>query len=437
MKEQLVFHSYSANDDFALPLDQGFIFIFGGNGCGKTTLSRCFSDETSRVFNSDFINKNIFITDAEKGAKIDQTNRKNFSALFIGEEAVKLAGEIKQLHLLEDQVKTKTQEIDSSFKNLLAINQIDPKQPLPEVPSGYFLFNQKNEVLDSIEAANSHYQLCGKFEPALENDTELERSAKQLKEKSMLDSVVKAINEDPYLKATLFDQTLYISENRIKGFNRFRLQIQEQEAPFSKYEDKEAFKKWLNDGVHFEEENTECVFCGSDKGNEARIKWSTLLNSRLVKAKTDLIEEIEKHLVSLKTINKKLGETKSLTPNLAGTCEALFNALSEIKQSIVSNKVVELPAIPIKIDEALTETATVSQSVRNYLLNKHYLPKYYYFLYDSYLKKGIETKNKQLDEALVNYSNGAKTTINECLQALGSDKKIKFLFAPEGMINQL
>ena len=53
-------HPYT-NADMNIEIDKLMTFVYGGNGTGKTTLSRQFDASEHKVFNTDFVNKNVFI----------------------------------------------------------------------------------------------------------------------------------------------------------------------------------------------------------------------------------------------------------------------------------------------------------------------------------------------------------------------------------------
>jgi predicted ATP-binding protein involved in virulence len=76
------FKNLETKVDINIPLDKSITYIYGGNGMGKTTLSREFALNIpkSKVFNIDFINKNVYIIDSD-GAKSNSTNKENFSKL--------------------------------------------------------------------------------------------------------------------------------------------------------------------------------------------------------------------------------------------------------------------------------------------------------------------------------------------------------------------
>ena len=83
---EFVFRNLDSKKDIAIPVEKNIVYIYGGNGTGKTTFSKQFYEkvENTKVFNDDFINRNVYIVDTD-GAKTDSTNQDNFSKLFVSE----------------------------------------------------------------------------------------------------------------------------------------------------------------------------------------------------------------------------------------------------------------------------------------------------------------------------------------------------------------
>lgn len=422
MAEKMKFHSYSAGQDFELTLDKGFIFVFGGNGCGKTTLSRCFQKD-SLVFNSDFINKNIYITDANDGTKISQDNRKNFSRLFIGETTVKFAEEIAKISKFQKEVDNKVEELENNMGIMFANNYTSSEKDLSSVLSDCYSFDTK-EPIESISQAKSKYSVTKPLETTIHNDNELKQAANQLKERTLFESLNKEIESDVFLKAVLIDHHPYLDSGAIERFNGDLVEIAKEESIFAGIKSKENYKTWLRNGISLQADNKECLFCNSNKGQEAKTKWSSILDSKFLKEKENLRLTISNNLNSLKKITEKQSDTKKLFQKIVTTCEQLFNALSNALQSVNSNHEIMFEIVKTQTDQALQEVADVSLSVRNYLINNNYLPSYYLVLLSAYLKQQIVTKEKELDKELVDYSAKAKATINECLKLLGSDKEV-------------
>jgi energy-coupling factor transporter ATP-binding protein EcfA2 len=429
LTEELKFHSYSADKDFSFPLYDGFIFVFGGNGCGKTTLSRCFPFNSSKVFNSDFINKNIYIIDDDNGPKISPNNRQNFSRLFIGEDAVKTATEITKLAQLKKDADDRFEKVVQNVQLLLAKKGLDTK--IPDVPPSFYSF-ETGSGFQSIDAAQAKYFIISHFETTITGEEEFDQISKQMKEEMLLKSIFQKINTDSYLKSILFDGKAYFDEQRASEFNECVLNIEEDEKPFAECKSIEAYKQWLEQGVGLEEDKSLCLFCGSDKGQDAKNKWSYLLKSKHLAVKKLLLKELGSNLLSLEKITKETDEIKSLVPFIFQTCTLIYSALKDVQQQVNANQPIQWSSIEIKTDKAIQETAKAALSASNYLINKNYLPFFYLSLLSSFLKDSIAKKNSELDKALLEYSGKAKDLINECLKLLGTDKKISLKTAKLG-----
>lgn len=83
------FENPDTGKKLSIELEVEITLIYGGNGTGKTTLSRAFGSDYA-VFNSDFVNKNVYIVNSD-GATTNSDNKENFSQLFLGTDAVELA----------------------------------------------------------------------------------------------------------------------------------------------------------------------------------------------------------------------------------------------------------------------------------------------------------------------------------------------------------
>ena len=151
-----------SNDDAKILDDKKFIYIFGKNGSGKTTLSReiinKFKDDHSLfVFNKDYVQKNIYVSDSDKNSfKVNQApnNRRNSFELFLGDDLIKLQKKLKNKNLEIDAEILEFNSFSDTQKNFKTeLQKIKLKNDLADLSFNVLNDEQKKEI-EKIEPQN-------------------------------------------------------------------------------------------------------------------------------------------------------------------------------------------------------------------------------------------------------------------------------------------
>ena len=421
MESQIKFINPDTGEEIVLEMKTPMTFVYGGNGTGKTTLSRQLDTKLNAVFNLDFVNKNVFVVD-ENGAKCDPNNKTNFSELFLGEDAVKLAQKVVEMKAKDKDLETDTQNKIKEINNLLDKNNLskidDVKNLISQIEYNYSFDENKNS--DELKSA---FIIKKPLETQIANDSEYEKNLVLSKQSNIKVRVREKISEDPILKL-IFVETFDFFEDLIASYNLFYLNLDMIEKAFSKHGNTKKVKEWISNGVTLHENKNECIFCGNKDIEKQISDWKEKLLNKHLTQKDALKKTISDTIQSLNKILSEQNLYNEVTPKIVDTCKKIHLLLSDYLINLDKNEFIKFKTIPIEIDPIFIEAETVSKDLRNYLLNKHLIEIVFRFLYFNSFHDLLQ-KTVELSKATnIDYAKKTTSIINEMSARLGFTKEV-------------
>lgn len=123
------FYNKGSNKTIKFNTDSKYTFIYGPNGSGKTTFSRTYMNKKInntlyKVFNEDFINNNVYVTDKD-GSKQNSDCKKGLNKLFIGNNVLKYSNFLTKVRQTKNEFLSTNPNILKSNLNEKFILNID------------------------------------------------------------------------------------------------------------------------------------------------------------------------------------------------------------------------------------------------------------------------------------------------------------------------
>ncbi|HHT55924.1 MAG TPA: AAA family ATPase, partial [Acholeplasma sp.] len=417
------FINYDTKKEFELKLDKELIFVFGGNGTGKTTLSREFKSDDSFVFNTDFINRNVYVT-APKGIKIDSEIKENFSSLFLGEEAVSLAKTVEKIENEVKKLKGEFERKENGLKNEISNLKLSNYSDFGEINNSVefeFVFSHEK----SKEENKSSFKYKKGLGTFIRNKEEFEKHLIIYNEQTIINGFNEKVLNDKTLTSVIKYKKVEFNYDRIEEYNRKVSQINEIEKSFKTKDGIKDIQSWVKLGVELHNYGDDCYFCGNKNIDESIKMWKAKLENELIKNKRLLLEDIEKFLNSIKDIaNDNIYE--KVLPKTISTLKNFSKEFKQYKVSLEQNKPISIVKTDIIIDESSFEQSELNKNLVNYYLNNNNLEElifeYVYINdYEKYLNKSKEKSIKKNAE----YAEKTASIINKISDELGFAKNIK------------
>ncbi|MDE8037432.1 hypothetical protein PT088_08060, partial [Erysipelothrix rhusiopathiae] len=302
-----------SNKEITFTTDKRFIIIYGKNGSGKTTLSRSDNFDENLVFNSDFVNKNIFIT-GEDGIKMSPYNRKNFSEIWIGEDIVSIVNERELLEKALKENETELDKITEVIVNELNLNDI------PKIMDGINLDEDDFKfVTEDISENSNSFKTQHRLLTKIQDEEELKKEVLILKNNLILDQFTSTISNNPLLDELInknMDQNVILNLNKkidIMKSNSKEILFIDDILKSQNIDEK--IEKHIKDWYDYHKDKDYCIFCGNKDIKKSLQKWKQVFENELKEIKIDLIKELTNIGNSLNPIvqNKQFQEISSET----------------------------------------------------------------------------------------------------------------------------
>lgn len=438
----LKFKNLDSKSEIIVPLKSDVTYIYGGNGSGKTT----FSKEVSRnlgdeciVFNTDFINKNIYIIDSE-GAKTDTNTKENFTSLFIGEESVYYNNEIKSLTERLNKNKINIQSAEEQLTNELSKKKLPKNSKLEDCKISHNMFTYNFDFSKSIVKNKELLKFNAFFPTSINTEEELNLKINQYLENNTFTEINRLLNNDENLKKLFNDnsnQSLKIINNMIIEYNTNIKKIKEIEIAFSIYSDPNLLKQWIIQGLILHEHSNNCLFCDAKNIDFSIEKWKRITNDTFVKSKNDLMSNLENILKSL----NKLLENKELyinfIPEIINTSEEINIHVTKNLQNIKNNIEITPLIVNLKKDKIKVEEENMYNDILNYLLNHNIKDYFFPFIEKDKITEQIKLFNDKLIEENKNVSNSLINIVKKIAKKLGLEKELDIVTDTKGKIPKI
>lgn len=420
--DEIVFTNLETKKNISVNLSKSFTVVYGGNGTGKTTLSRTFQSESCAVFNSDFINKNVYIIDSD-GAKTDSGTKENISSIFLGEDAVELAKYVVKLKEQEREYQKHKEETISVINQKLSQNGLNPFanfDSLINVIDYSFNFDEKKSILEKNESFAVNKQL----DTDILTEIEFNNSIKKLKSNSITKSLRDKVDNDSLIKEIL-ENEIFTLDNLLIEYNEIHDEINEIEMVFSIHGESAKIKKWISEGVELHNNKTDCIFCSSHDIESNVITWKNHLENKIVELKNALIVLIDKYISSLDKILRESEMFMMIAPNIMRSLGAVDAYLKEAKICILSNQEVISEKIDILKDDIYKTEVKLIEDLTNYIINKHLDTILYILVFLKDFKEHIKMKEDESKEKNKEYAMDIAVLINSYSKILGFNKDIR------------
>lgn len=421
--EIINFTNPDSKKNFELSLDSNMIFIYGGNGSGKTTLSRSFQTDSYMVFNTDFVNKNVYIVKST-GADVDGETKENFSSLFLGEEAVDLAKEVEKLNAMKKELDRQNKALFAKYKEKVQTIGLIPFKSITDVLEKIeyeFAFDSKSDYFANQE----NFKLSKLLPTTISSEKEFDESMRIYKEDHTIQSLNKDIEKNPNLTSLIFDKVNVIDTNQIEKYNNIVNDIKILEQSFIKGKNPSETKAWIKKGVAIHDELVDCIFCGNKDIKSKIEEWKNKLDNKLLKEKDSLVEHLKNVKNDLDIILRNRTLYKDIVPKIISTLSSLNGIVDVYLSCVVENKIITISEYTIDIDSIQKAAQNRNLELLNYLTNKELNELSYSYVFqveiESFLKKQIEDSEK----LNLIYANETANSINEISKILGFTKDIK------------
>lgn len=427
MMDNFTFKNMDTNVDISVPIKEKIIYIYGGNGTGKTTFSKQFSEkvENSKVFNVDFVSKNVYIVDSD-GAKTDPTTKDNFSKLFISQQAVQFATEMIKC---KDLSKTVEQLKVESIKNINLIlssykldSNFDMEVLFKTLKTSRIDFNYK----ENVEFNKNQIEFDSQFETSIESDINLNVKITQYRSNDIMVKIHESMSNNQILKEIFIDNTFIKSTNEIiNQFNTTIESIRKIETDFSKSEDPARFKKWIEDGVPLHSNRTDCLFCGTKNIEISLLEWKNLIDTQKNNVKNLLLKKTKEAKEGLQVIISNKNVYEAIIPLIIATTDRLFAVIENIESNANRNLQVEKIDIIIEKDLDEIKIETAYNEILAYILNKDLINLFFPYFYSEHLKNEQNRLEKLANIESDKFANSTLELIMQISKRLGLDKELK------------
>jgi len=420
---EINFNNPDTNKPISLNIEKELTFIYGGNGTGKTTLSRQLNQKEHAVFNTDFVNKNVFVI-GDTGAKCDAKNKEKFSELFLGEDAVKLAREVvdmKEKNKIYIKLKETSQKDMNSILRENSLNIIGDFSELFKKIKYEFTFDYKIEPTKLLET----FKLNSTLKTSIKDDDEYEKNYKMFKDFSIRVKVRSTIEEDVVLKSIFVDEKFDFLEFQLNNYLSYMNELESLEKSFSSHGKTSEVKNWVKSGLDLHKGKSNCILCENTNINDQLNQWKERLENKHIENKRLLLNQIKDVVKSLDKIvvNKDLYEI--VTEKIVNTAVRIKDKFVEYSSLISKNKFLQIKHIDIEKDDIWREQQTIINELSNYQINKHLKSLIFYSdfsdLFEIKMNEIIALSKKENQD----YADKTAKVINDISTKLGFDKDIK------------
>ncbi|WP_339031070.1 hypothetical protein [Spiroplasma endosymbiont of Cantharis nigra] len=403
-------------------------YIYGGNGVGKTTLSRVAKTELkeSFVFNVDFINKNLFIVDKD-GIKDDSSTKDGLTRILIDEKEIELKKKLIKLEENLKENKEKMGQVKNKLTQVFNENNCLQNSDLLylDISSNYnFNYNYEKKYDDNMLGL----EITQYLKTDIKNDEQLKAAIISINEKENIQKTLIFIKENEILNDIV---NVDISINKIieektslylENLNRMR----DAENCFSKSEYIEEYKKWISDGLNLHENIDDCLFCENENISKKKEIWKENLSSDILEVKKYLIV-ISKEIISNCNEFIKSEIYTQYLPLIKESLEKIRNYFLDFKNKILKNEIVQYSYMEIKKDSFLESDQSQLNEVKNYILNKNLKEYYGPIIIQEKLDSLKKNWERELDQEYEIYNEDLQTKLNSILITFGYDREMQIV----------
>ena len=424
------FKNLETKVDINIPLDKSITYIYGGNGMGKTTLSREFALNIpkSKVFNIDFINKNVYIIDSD-GAKSNSTNKENFSKLFVSEEAVKLAENMIKIKDLNKQIEIIKTQKQNEISNKIGSYKINSNIDLNTVIKKLDVSESKFDYLKINDENKSSFKSKSKLITTITNEQELISKVKQYSSNEQINRISELLNSNSLLKSIFIEKT-YITEinSLLEEYNSAIEHISIQEEKFKGLGETEKVKKWITEGISLHHDKTKCIFCGYNEISVSIDEWNSILKSKVLENKKALLEKIGNTVSAIdKNIISKKEIYQDLVPLIYKTSELLYTNHKKIEELLMKTSEIDRISLIIEVDNTAIKAEELYSEIVNYLINERFDDYLFPYAYSIYLTTKQNEFEKNANDASKKFAESTKNIIEDIAKKLGLEKELSVL----------
>lgn len=409
--------------------DKDITYIYGGNGTGKTTFSREFitTNKNSKVFNVDFINKNVYVIDSD-GPKTDVSNKDNFTSLFVSEKAVNLAETMIAIKDLNKQIETlkteKQQNINKRF-SLYKINSIELNDIFKKIDFSDSKFDFTKKTDDNIKLLSSKSTLA----TSIKNEDELLARVKQYLSNEQIKKINDLLNQNSLLKSIFIDKDYIVNLNvSIKLYNNTLEHIIIQETKFKELGNTEKIKAWIFEGLKLHHDKQNCIFCGAENISSSIEEWNTIVQSKVLEQKQQLKNKIENSIKDLdRNVISKKDTYAELVPKIYHGSEKLVEILMSIQKSLEDSSTIKDIELEILVDDIALKAEEIYSEISNYIVNEKFIDYMFPYAYSKFLSlKQIEYEKNANDVSKL-FADNTKGIIQTIATKLGLEKELSVL----------
>lgn len=435
--EEFIFKNLDSKEDIKIPLNKNITYIYGGNGTGKTTFSRSFSEMQNikaRVFNLDFINKNVYVID-QSGAKLDTNTKEGFSKLFVSDKAVEHASNMTRLKEIQkevEKIKNETLQKFNSTLEKIKVTQISTFDSLKkQVKVKGSIFNWKNAInenskIDFISESSITSNIL--------NDGELIIKAKQFSSDEELKIINKLLNENEQIKSIFIDKDMIPNINiLLTEYNLLKESINEQEYVFKKYGKPSDVKPWIEEALKIHLGKTDCILCNSKDITEQLDKWKDIIENKVLEKKEEIRRSVKQIMENLKEHFLNSEQALSLyIPKIIETSKKIYTYLKDIDEKLSKTEEVKIIEIPILIDDTAATTNTIYNEIIGYLINKEIDTLLFPTVFYDYLIEIFSLEETSANKESEKFKELTSEAIKEVGKKLGLDKEIGIVLDTRG-----
>lgn len=435
MSKKLNFTNPETKVPLSLNLDKEFIIVFGKNGAGKTTISRCAPNQNC-VFNTDFIYRNIYI-ETSTGATDDSKTKEAFSELWIGEKTVKLKKEL-------EEIRARSKEVTKIKDNLITVITKDFSD------YGVTLINLNNVNIDletifatykkpkdkTDEEIIKNYKSKNPLKTSINNEEELKQHIAKFHNNELVQIFINDLKNNALLNELFLinkkDEKDKFLE-KIKRYNEIAKDLRHLDEVFTAKDTKKE-EVWIKDALVLHEDADHCYFCGNPNIKEAMEKWKKVTESKLKEETNLIVDSLCNAKKSIENILKYKDSVLKIASKSVKSIDNLYAYLKDVEEKILTREPVdERMCFPdIKTDELITEENKLLEEIQKYIFKK-YFDKYEitYLLLKDYLVQ-IANKDKEIEDEMDANAESITKAIDDHLRELDFDKELEIVVDKRG-----
>jgi len=420
------FKNLDSLSDLSLDVSRNMTFVYGGNGSGKTTLSRQADNDLFLVFNQDFINSNVYVTESE-GSKADKFNKENFSSLFLGETAVEMIRrKEKTLKLNKEIKKEKENFVKEIEKDIAQYKKINVDSYIEDYTDSIeFEYNVYNEN-DNVEEYKNSFTLQNGLPTSIEDDSILKTQALKLKNTLTLTQLLKDVEKNPIINNLKTDKNVNSINEEVLEYLKIIDKINDLEAKQSSVSSEansEDVFSWIKKGLDFQKDKNHCIWCLSKDNIKEIQRLRELQESKLINIKQALLAKYKQLSSDIEKISNNQSY-RMIAKKFVSSLDSVKKYIDHIRTCINENKTLEIIAIEIVVDEIIVTQERTESNIVNYVLNKYLKDLLFYFKFIEESDSIIKSLTKNIKDENTKYAKKTEESLMLFIRELGLNKDV-------------